>query len=182
MKNLIALFACLILLSCQKSYEPDKNLNVEEQEQLKWRVIRYIAKPPDGLTFQERFYAGYDSYYKEQASNHRLEAFYKGNDKQFFLISRIAPSLVEKRVATGGYFILNGNDSIQQYEEIFRTWKMVPDTLKKRSLLLFDKMVKGENLRPYETRFSNGIDYIEFPDERTYFNKTERTWKVKSEP
>jgi hypothetical protein len=40
-------------------------------------------------------------------------------------------------------------------------------------------MVEGENLKPFETRYSNGVEYIEFPDEQTYFDKTERAWKVK---
>jgi len=74
--------------------------------------------------------------------------------------------------------VLNDDGSIGEYEEVFRTWKMVPDTLKKRSSFLFDKMVKGESLEPYYT-IVTGDKYIEFPDERTYYDKSVREWKTK---
>lgn len=73
----------------------------------------------------------------------------------------------------------NEADSLTAYEEVFRTWKMVPDTLARRSELLFDKMVKGESLDPYLTKNSGGVEYIEFPDDRTYYDKLSRTWKLK---
>ena len=68
---------------------------------------------------------------------------------------------------------------ISDYEEVFRTWKMVPDTLAKREMILFDKFVRGESLTPYETKNSGGVEYIEFPDERTYFDKQAKQWKSK---
>ncbi|MCU0368627.1 MAG: hypothetical protein MUF39_07330, partial [Cyclobacteriaceae bacterium] len=61
----------------------------------------------------------------------------------------------------------------------FRTWKMVPDTLAKREMILFDKFVKGESLTPYETHNSPDIEFIEFPDEQTYFDKEAKQWKTK---
>ncbi len=87
--------------------------------------------------------------------------------------------MVDKRVATGGRFKVTTNGKLDEYEEVFRTWKMVPDTLKERSLFLFDKLVKGEALDSYETRNSSGIEYIEFPDEKTYFDKDAKQWKTK---
>jgi hypothetical protein len=98
-----------------------------------------------------------------------------------FLVSRPAPSLVNKRVATGGKLVLE-SDKIAEYEEVFRTWKMVPDTLAKREMFLFDKFVKGESLTPYETRNSNGVEYIEFPDDLNYYDKATRQWKLKPLP
>jgi hypothetical protein len=56
---------------------------------------------------------------------------------------------------------------------------MVPDTLAKREIILFDKLVRGEALESYLTKNSKGIEYIEFPDEHTYFDKGARQWKIK---
>jgi hypothetical protein len=97
----------------------------------------------------------------------------------YFLVSRRAPSLVDKRVAIGGKFLLGADNTISGYEEIFRTWKMIPDTLAKREMILFDKLVQGEALDSYLTKNSGGVEYIEFPDERTYFDKDARQWKTK---
>jgi hypothetical protein len=182
MKKMICITALAVLFACSTGtdrYNPEKNLTPQELDANLWRMMRYLGKAPEGLTPPERFYPAYDTHYREQMKWHRVDAWYKKGETHYFLVSRIAPSLTEKRVATGGIVTFNENGDVNQYEEIFRTWKMVPDTLKKRGLILFDKMVKGENLKPYETRFSNGIDFIEFPDERTYFDKTDKVWKAK---
>ena len=171
----------LIVAGCAGSsdYKVTEYLTPQEQDQVMSQVIRYLAKSPEGLTFEERFYEAYTPYYNEQQSRHRLDAYYIDQDhNHFFLISRPAPSLVEKRVATGGKVkFSNDLKKIESYEEVFRTWKMVPDTLKVRSMLLFDLMGKGKSLDPYLTKNSNGVEYIEFPDDQVYFDKTARQWK-----
>lgn len=144
-----------------------------------WKIIRYIGRAPENLTLPERFYKGYDDHYKEQMSIHRLDAYYIDGHTHFFLISRKAPSLVDKRVATGGKMTLNDKGELTDYEEVFRTWKMTDSLQIKKSIFLFDKMVKGENLDPYLTKNSTPEEYIEFPDDYTYFDKVDRIWKKK---
>lgn len=165
--------------STKNNYQVSAHLTPQEQDEMMWKIIRYIGRAPEGLTFEERFYAPYDSVYQEQAKLHKFDAYYKKGDTHYFLVSRRAPSLVEKRVATGGRFVLNSDNKLIEYEEVFRTWKLVPDTLAKRELVLFDKFVRGESLEPYKTKNSNGIEYIEFPDDNTYFDKATRQWKTK---
>lgn len=181
MKKILVVF--LIVAGCagMPEYKVTEYLTPQQQDQVMSQVIRYLAKPPEGLTFEERFYDAYTSYYNEQQGRHRLDAYYiDENNNHFFLISRPAPSLVEKRVATGGKVkFSNDFKKIEDYEEVFRTWKMVPDTLKVRSLLLFDHMVKGKSIDPYLTKNSNGVEYIEFPDDQVYFDKTARQWRAK---
>ncbi len=172
----------MIISSCstKNNYQVNEHLTPQQQDEMMWKIIRYIGRPPEeGLSFEERFYAPYDSAYIEQAKLHKFDAYYKKGSTHYFLVSRRAPSLVDKRVATGGKFVLDDSNKLTEYEETFRTWKMVPDTLTKRSLFLFDKLVKGEDLLPYETRNSKGTEYIEFPDEHTYFDKVLKQWKTK---
>jgi hypothetical protein len=57
---------------------------------------------------------------------------------------------------------------------------MVPDTLVRRAGLLFDKMVKKESLERYLAKNSNGVDYIEFPDERVVYDKEQRKCVMKN--
>ncbi len=166
--------------STKNNYQVNTHLTPQQQDEMMWKIIRYVGRAPEGLTFEERFYKPYDSLYQEQAKLHKFDAYYKTGNTHYFLVSRRAPSLVDKRVATGGKFVLTDDNKITGYEEVFRTWKMVPDTLAKRELVLFDKFVKGEPLTAYETRNSNGIEYIEFPDEHTYFDKALKQWKTKS--
>lgn len=170
----------LIVGACntKNNYRVSTHLTPQQQDEMMWKIIRYVGRAPEGLTFEERFYKAYDSAYREQARLHKFDGYFKDGNTHYFLVSRKAPSMVDKRVATGAKFVLV-EDKVTAYEEVFRTWKMVPDTLAKRELVLFDKLVKGESLTAYETRNSNGIEYIEFPDERTYFDKALKQWKTK---
>lgn len=178
--KLITLISFCILIGCSRaSYEPDDQLSKEAQDNFKWKIIRFAGRSPESLTFQERFYPQYDSHYREQQFLHILEAYYEKDEVTYFMLSRKAPSLFDKRVAIGGVVKFNVSGEISYYEEIYRTWKMNPDTLKRRSGLLFAQMVEGKSLEPYYTKNSNGIEYIEFPDDRTVFDVKERIWKLR---
>ncbi len=171
----------LFAAACQSApdYKPDSYLDPKKKDEVLDRIIRYAGalpkKTPDSARFDEK----HDAYYRELASKHRLTHYYvSGDGEHFFLLTRPAASLVKKFVATGGRMRFNAADSLIEYEEVFRTWRLTPDTLARRSELLFDKMVKGESLEPYLTRNSGGVEYIEFPDERTWYDKASRNWKI----
>lgn len=182
MKNISILVVAAFFMACSNpsdKYAPEKNLSPQELDANLWAIIRYLGKSPEGLTPAERFYVAYDSHYREQMKFHRVDAWYVKDGTHYFLVSKPAPSVTEKRVATGGKVVFNDASGIKSYEEVFRTWRLTPDTLSKRSIILFDKMVRGESLKPYETRYSNGVEYIEFPDQQTYFDLNERAWKIR---
>lgn len=166
----------LFLAGCTKSYTPADHLSEREQYDLQWKIIRYLGRAPEGLTFDERFYKAYDSHYEKEMGLHRMDALYEKGDKYYFLISRRAPSIHDKRVATGGRLKLDAEGKVAEYEEVFRTWKMSEQDLAKKGMLLFDKMVKGEPLDQYLTKNSWPEEYIEFPDDVNYFDKASRRW------
>ena len=179
-KFFVVLVVLIGFYSCkQKNYDPNAYLTPHQKDAIVSSIVRYTAKKPENVSDAEKFATKYDSFYLEKARQIRFEQYFPKGDDFYFLISQPAPSLVEKRHATGGRFQLSDKGEMTEYEEIFRTWKMTPDTLKVRSYFLFDKMVNGEPLEPYYTANSKGIDYIEFPDDRTYFDKTSRSWKIK---
>lgn len=181
--NHLLLFAlALFFFSCNKktSYNPDDHLTAATKDEVMTKVIRYLAKPPENTSDVEKFDKQYDEYYLDKMSRAKLEFYYPANGETYFLISQQAPSLYGKRHATGGKFKLNDKGELVDYEEIFRTWKMMPDTLLRRGGMLFDLMVKGESLEPYWTKNSHGEEYVEFPDPHVYYDKTERKWKTKA--
>ena len=179
-RNALLFVMILLLLGCSKGYNPEDHLSVQEQYDQVWKIIRYLARAPENVSGPERFYRGYDPYYQEQASLHRLDAYFIDTEgTHFFLISRRAPSLQEKRVATGGKLRQDDAGNLTYYEEVFRTWKMPDSTLAYKSVMLFDKMVNNESLEPYLTKNSWPEEYIEFPDERTFYDVEARTWKGK---
>jgi len=170
-----------LLFQCgSRGYDPDESLNAQQKDELMMTLVRYIAKAPENVGDTEKFDKKHDAYYQQRASQCRLERYYNNHDVEYFLISQPAPSLTEKRHATGGRIRIGDEGAIVDYEEVFRTWKMVPDTLKERSYLLFEAMVKGESLDKYMTKNSMPVEYIEFPDDKTYFDKRDRRWKTKT--
>jgi hypothetical protein len=182
MKILTYLLAAMVSLSScssKRNYRPEDHLTVQQQDVLMNRVIRFMAKSPDGISPEDRMNPVHDEHYAEQLSDHRLDALYEEDQTYFFLVSRIAPSLTEKRVAIGGKVSVDKDFRVTYYEEVFRTWKMQPDTLAKRSAFLFDKMVRNDDLTQYYSSRTGNTDYIEFPDERTFYDTNYRIWRTK---
>lgn len=176
---LIAAGGFLTSCSQHNDYRTETHLTAENQDVFMNRIIRYISRAPDGVAPQDRFNKEYDEHYEAQIGLHRLDALYEDDDTYYFLVSRIAPSMTEKRVAVGGKAEVNKSMRVEYYEEIFRTWKMEPDTLAKRGMFLFDLMVRGKDLKPYYSSRSGNAEYIEFPDDRTYFDTRQRIWRAK---
>lgn len=179
MKYLAALMILLSACAVKNDYNPDEYFSAQERNMLINRVVRYIAKPPKGATMvMERLDDRYKDYYEEEARKIRLEMVARKDGYYYFLVSQAAPSIVEKRNATGGKLKLDDKNTIAEYEEVFRTWKMNPDSLKRRSDFLFRKMVNGESLANYYSNVT-GDQYVEFPDDRTYFDASSREWRLR---
>jgi hypothetical protein len=180
-KNFFLILTFLALHGCDKTqnFSPDSQLTPQEKDRLMTQVIRYVAKAPENVSDSAKFGPAFNDYYLKKMSEARLEQYYRGDDETFFLISQPASSLIEKRHATGGKLKLNNLGEMVEYAEIFRTWKMTPDTLQARSYFLFHKMVTGEPLSPYYTKNSFPVEYIEFPDDRTYYDVSSRKWRTK---
>ena len=180
MKNPLMFTLLLLLGACSTGpdYRPENHLSPKEQDELMMDIIRYVGKRPDNTSDSARFLPTHDQHYLEQAAKHRLALYFQNEaGVRYFLVTRPAPSIHEKYVATGGKLLYGEDGKIAEYEEVFRTWKMQKDTLANRSLILFTKMVKGELLDAFLTKNSNGVEYIEFPDDHVYFDKTTRVWK-----
>ena len=181
--NHLLLFAlALLFFSCDKkaNYNPNDHLTAATKDEVMTKLIRYLAKPPENTSDVEKFEKQYDEYYLDKMSRAKLEFYFPADGETYFLISQQAASLFGQRHATGGKFKLNDKGELVEYEEIFRTWKMMPDTLVRRGGMLFDRMVKGESLEPYWTKNSKGEEYVEFPDPNVYYDKAERKWKTKA--
>ena len=168
----------LVQCSDNKKYDPSKTLSPQEKDEVMMNIVRYLAKAPENVGPEEKFKPEYNPYYQERASQCILEQYLVRDAIHYFLVSQPAPSLTEKRHATGGRFRLDKDGVLLEYEEIFRTWKMVPDTLRQRGYFLFDKMVGNESLEPFYTK-SAGDRYIEFPDDHTYYDKSSRSWSTR---
>jgi len=184
MKFIYSLFIVALFYSCQKEPQkilPSDYLTDAQVESFKYEIIRYTDKLAKNATHETKFESQFDSIYLLKAKSAELYYYYvdKKSNEIYFAITRIAPSLKVKRVATGGKLTKDANGKITSFEETFRTWKMEIPELKTKTKLLFEKYIDGEDLTEYYTKNANGEFYIEFPDDNNYYDKSARKWQSK---
>jgi hypothetical protein len=172
-----ALLALLVACQSTTTYPVGIQPDAETQQVFLKKIIRHVGHMPKKATYETRFDTAFDAFYADQVDKHRIDLLHMdtATGNTYLLVSRIAPSLHVKRVATGIQLRLSG-DSLAHYHEVFRTWKMLEPELAEKGNMLFEKMVRGENLTPYYPQHSGKEEYIEFPDENTQYDTTLRRW------
>jgi len=169
----------MVLASCKKKapYDPANFLTPQEQQDILWKTIRWSTKLPPGAKPETKFDTAFDWYYKRGVAEYDIRAWYRAdNGDQYFLMTRKARSITPMRESIGGKLRLDDRDSLIEYDEVFRTWKMPDSVLNAKYPMLFEKMVKGESLEPYYPQ-NAGDQYIEFPDAHYRFDKATRRWR-----
>jgi hypothetical protein len=174
--GLLTFFATILLLACQDSPKGQKP-DAETAQRLLEKIIRYTGHLPKKATHETKFDTTFNAFYAQELNKHRIDLYYRNErtGDTYLLVSRIAPSLTVKRVATGIHMRLDG-DTITYYNEVFRTWKMPEPELAEKGGMLFEKMVCGKDLSPYYPQNSGNEEYIEFPDPYTHFDVEKRHW------
>ena len=169
----------IVAFSCQKAdkYDPAKQLSEAEQANILLSTVRYLGHLPKKGSHDTKFEDRFDVYYSQLAKDFTLDAYYQQDGYEYFLASRIAPSLKVKKVATGVKMKRDAIGQITYYEEVFRTWKFEEAELQQKSIMLFDKMVNGESLTAYLPQHSGTEEYIEFPNETVSYDLQNRVWK-----
>lgn len=177
----LLLSVLFVVLSCDSSNNsiPSKQLSENEISIFKNQIVRYFEGSPKHVNRFQIFDSAHDSYYKAKANSAELMHYYVDEDGfTYFAIARIAPSLKVKKVATIGR-LKRDKDSLIYYEEICRTWKMDLPELKTKTKILFDKIVNKKDVSNYYTKNSQPDFWIEFPDERNFYNTKDRAWSLK---
>jgi len=169
---IIAFASC----SKKKSNDPFDYVDRKRQEQIIQKFVRYAVKLPPASSRSTMFDPEFNEYYERAARE--LNLVYLNEQPgggYYFLFSRPARSINPMYEGVGGWLQLNDKDSLVEYEEVFRTWKMEEKDLRSRGKFLFERMKKGEDLTPFYSKLA-GDKYIEFPDDRYHFDKNERKW------
>lgn len=186
MKTCVLFLLLLVIASCQTKspdINPDSYFTVEEADQFKYAIIRYMGKLPGKANHKTKFNEAFDEYYMQLADQHDLLYYYSSDttDAVYFVCTRIAPSLHVKKVAIGGRVVFDVEGDVIAYEETFRTWKMPVDELQDKTMQLFDIYIRGGDLSPYYYENSQPDEYIEFPNEETYFDASLKRWETARE-
>ncbi|MCX8489718.1 MAG: hypothetical protein ORN54_01475 [Cyclobacteriaceae bacterium] len=167
-----------VLFSCKPEVEkPDLWFSKVEQLKIINSCVHYSTKLPPDATNETKFSDAFDWYYDKATEEYDWRACKQINENEYyFLMTRKARSIWPARDAIGGKMKLDAKKNLIEYEELFRTWKMAEDSLNIRSFELFNLMTFSKDLTPFRSKYK-GDRYIEFPDDRWYFNKDEKRWR-----
>lgn len=185
MKKMIfttTIFWILIVWGCSSSnqnmYDAQLMLSESEEKEMLYSVMRYMGHLAPRATHETKSDSIYDEHYRELADSHSLQMLYQHPEEGYvyFLITREAPSLYSKQVATGGKLLIDEEGELAYYLEEFRTWKLAEEELTVKSGLLFQEMIDGNDLSIYYPENSGSEEYIEFPNAYTQFDTTTRRW------
>jgi hypothetical protein len=177
----LLLSALFLVFSCDSAINsnPGEQLSEKEISMFKNQIVRYFEGSPKHVNRSQIFDSEHDSYYQAKANSADLMHYYVDKDGfTYFAVARIAPSLKFKKVATIGRLKM-GKDSLIYYEEICRTWKMDLPELSSKTKILFDNIVNKKDVSKYYTKNSQPDYWIEFPDEKNFYNTKDRAWSLK---
>ncbi len=179
--HVIFIGSLITLWSCANN-KPDYNPNVclakEKQEQLLREMVFYTSKLPPEATHKTKKNPEFKWYYDKAVGEcNILFCLLNNHDSTYqILVARQARSITPMQEGIALKMKFNDQGDFDQYEEVFRTWKMHSDTLAKRGKFLFDQMVNGGDLSLYQSKFQKD-KFIEFPDDRFTFDIEERKWR-----
>lgn len=179
--SFLILSLMFILSSCDdkpKDLSPSNCIGSDKTESdILYPLMRYMAELPGKSNQISKFDSIFDEHYQAQANKHHILYCYHEKDTSYMLTYRIAPSISEKYVGIGVKIVYNEADSILYYEESFRTWKMPLDLLSMKGKMLLEQLINGKDLKKYYPQNSGEEEWIEFPDEHTWFDVDDRRWK-----
>jgi hypothetical protein len=175
MRKLIALMLFAVAGCKSDSTKPEDHISEKDSEKVLLTIAHYTSRLPPQATHQTKFDKEFDWYYESVAADYKWLAIKpKDNGGYYFLLSRPARSVTPMFEGIGGSFIMK-NDSLLEYDEVFRMWKMPDTTLQVRGMQMFNRMVDGKDLSLYYPRIT-GDKFIEVPDGRFVFDKQKRLW------
>lgn len=178
----IGLAITVLFISCKSektiNTDPYAYLTDKQQREFKYSIIRWAGKRAPKVTDSTLFDPQFEGYYKKLAALHELKSYYIDSLTGFhyFMLYRIAPSVHVKKVALGGRLKYDDENNISYYEEIFRTYKMPEPELDMKATRIFRDLIQTNSIDKYLFKNTQPEEYIEFPDEETYYDIDNRRW------
>lgn len=180
MKNFFSLIYILwfsfCIFSCGDKYDVDTYFEKGDKDSLLTDIITYVYVRPQYAEWNTRFDPKFRTYYVTQLGKFRFERYYR-DDKgmHYYYLIRPARSAQGNIRGVGGTFKLNEDGKIIWFREVFNTPVAALPQLQERGQELFIRMVKTGNIDDYIKH----PDYIEWPNDMTYYDTLRHEWLIK---
>ncbi|MBX2968791.1 MAG: hypothetical protein KF803_05435 [Cyclobacteriaceae bacterium] len=166
----------IILVSCTEKDSVNYYYSSTERDSLLTDIITYIYVQPQQATWQSRFDQQFRKYYVSQLSKFNFEKYWVADDGwHYYYIIRPARSAQGTIRGVGGRLKLDENKSISEFEEIFNTPVGDLPELRTKGNELFKWMIKHGHINEYV----NNPDFVEWPNEQTYYDTVRHEWLIR---
>ncbi len=172
-------FLLISITSCNEGQKPDdplKSFTEQQRDSLLADIITYIYVKPSGADKQTRFTDEFRSYYVEQLPKFNwLWHHESASGEHLLYLIRPARNIHGHKRGVCGKFRLDATGKIAAFEELFNTPIMPEEEVAKKGKVLFAEVLKTGGFDKYHLN----KDFIEFPDERTFYDKEILEWSYK---
>jgi len=168
-------FVLGLIFSCDKKdkHSVDRYFSPAERDTLLVDMITYIYIRPPYSSSETRFNKEFRKYYVQNLNKFRFEKYYQTDDgTHYFYLIRPARSVKSNIRGVGGVFKLDDQNRIVMFKEIFNTPPADLKELRDRGDRLFNELIRTGNVDGY----MHHPDFIEWPDERTYYDTLKHEW------
>lgn len=168
-----------ISISCNHSKtlktRPSDYFSKGQENALLLEIVRNTIPQPKGGTNAEEA----KIWYNEQLKAYQWHYAHEENGRFYYFVSRPAPSLYGKRMGIGGSFSSPDRLTITGFKEVFQTYKMKPDDLLTKGVVLFEKMVNQAEQFTNKSVKMDKSEWVELPDSIHYYDSVSHAWKEK---
>ena len=171
----------LIFFSCGNNsaeYDPLNTFDASQRDSLLTDLITYIYVKPSGADQQTKFSSEFRQRYVEQLPKFKwLRHHLEESGEHYFYLIRPARNVHGHKRGVCGKFRLDEAGKIIDFEELFNTPMIPEEEAVKKGEEMFAWLVKKGDFKKYYLN----KEYIEFPDERSFYDKKLLEWSYKKQ-
>lgn len=168
-------FLLVGISACSKAdkHHIDHYYSKSEQDTLMANIVTHIYKVPRGVRKQDKHDPKYRHLYLGEINKFEFVNYLVDEDStHFFFLIRPARNAHGHKRGVGGKYKLGEDMTLLDFEEIFNTPMMPEEEIREKGRYLWADIVRFKHVDRY---FLNK-PYIEFPDERTRYDKAKKEW------
>lgn len=177
MRKLFALTGILFLLIACKSenkYDISSFHDQETIDTLLVNMVTLIGVKPKSTDWKTRLEPEYRKYYINHAKQFSFDRYYASPEGiHYYFLIRPARHPKGNQRGVGGKFRMNDDLSLYDFEELYNTPVKQLNEIQEKGRKVFMEMIESGSVE----RYSNNIEYIEWPDERLKYDKIKNEWR-----
>ncbi len=175
----IMVLAIITATSCKKDkYDINNYYPQNLQDTLMTNIIINIYKVPKGVRKEDKHLVEYRHLYVKEIPKFKFVHYFIDQDStHYFYLIRPARNIHNHKRGVVGKYKVDSNLNLLDFEEILNTPMLAEEEIIEKGKYLWADLMYYKHVN----RYSLNKHYIEFPDERTRYDKVKKEWTYEKE-